>query len=298
MMHLFRDEMGRIVSAAMKDLLCTKHLYQSVEVNLLPLVDVSKRIREEISAGGPSLSSTRPPKIPATAADILVSGVAGVNVPWAFMGRIEGSVRELVPFVLPSINTFCNTCESRPPFNPVDEMGACVLDPNDEQNQWYELAYQCQQCKGTPVRFLIRRQGLKLRLCGRDPIEAVPAPKVLPKAPSKFFSAAQIAYHAGQTLAAIFLLRTFIEQFWRSLPEVQAVLKAQPRATGDEQGMTYQNTLPVDFRSRFPSLSEIYGKLSAAMHEANEDATLFEECCQKVEEHFDARRLFKMVSGA
>jgi hypothetical protein len=60
----------------------------------------------------------------------------------------------------------------------------------------------------------------------------------------------------------------------------------------------YQNTLPPDFKNRFPSLSDIYGKLSAAMHQADANGGWFEESCQKVEEHFDARRLFKMVSGS
>lgn len=204
----------------------------------------------------------------------------------------------MVPFALPSINTFCSTCDARPPFNPIDEMSSCVLEPRNDLTQWYNLAYECQQCKGLPVRFLVRREGLKLRLCGRDPIEAVPAPKFLPKGQSKFYSDAQIAHNAGQTLAAIFLLRSFVEQFWRSVPEVQRLIKGQPRATGDEQGTAYQDTLPVEFKNRFASLSEIYGKLSAAMHEANADARLFAESCQAVEEHFDARRLFKMVSGS
>lgn len=141
---------------------------------------------------------------------------------------------------------------------------------------------------------MVRREGMKLRLVGRDPLEVLPVPKVLPKGQGKFYGDAQIAYHAGQTLAAIFLLRTFVEQFWRSLTQVQALVQRQPRATGDEQGTAYQDTLPTDFKSRFPSLSEIYTKLSAAMHEALADAALFEECCTKIVEHFEARKLFKL----
>jgi hypothetical protein len=177
-------------------------------------------------------------------------------------------------------------------------MSACVLEPRNDAIQWYNLAYECQQCRGLPVRFLVRREGLKLRLCGRDPIEAVPAPRFLPKAQRKFYSDAQIAHHAGQTLAAIFLLRTFIEQFWRSAPEVQNLMKEQPRTTGDDQGSAYQATLPVEFKDRFPSLSDIYAKLSTAIHEANGDAKLFEDSCQAVEEHFDARRLYKMMGSS
>jgi hypothetical protein len=52
--------------------------------------------------------------------------------------------------------------------------------------------------------------------------------------------------------------------------------------------------LPLEFRSRFPSLCEVYGKLSEAMHAANADAKLFEESCAKVVDHFDARRVYKV----
>ena len=98
----------------------------------------------------------------------------------------------------------------------------------------------------------------------------------------------------GQTLAGIFLLRTFVEQFWRSLPQAQTLIQKQPRSTGDEQGAVYQTTLPDDFKNRFPSLPDIYGKLSAAMHEATADGGLFEESCDRIVEHFDARRLYRL----
>jgi hypothetical protein len=298
MMHLYNDAMQNVVPVALKRLLCDKHLYQSIEVDLSPLLAVSKRIAMEASSPGSSRFSASPPS---TVKLLAESDESGALFPWIIGGcEVRAFDRELlrVEFTLPSINTYCGTCKFCPPYNPIVQLSFVVVDAKDKVNQWYDLAYECQQCKGTPVRFLVRRQGLKLQLCGRDPIEEVPLPKVLPKAQSKFYSNATIAHHAGQTLAAIFLLRTFIEQFWRSLPEVQQLLKTQPRATGDEQGAAYQKTLPDDFKSRFPSLSDIYGKLSAAMHEAKDDASLFEECCQKVEEHFDARRLFRMVNGS
>jgi hypothetical protein len=288
--------MRKVVPAALKRLLCEKHLYQCVDVDLSLLLEVSKRINMEMSEPGYSRQMARPP---GTIKALAESDESCAKVPWIINGcSLSEALSDMVPFALPSINTFCAACGARPPFNPIDGKSSCVLDDENEQNQWYNLAYECQQCKGTPVRFLVRREGLRLRLCGRDPIEAVPAPKFLPKGQSKFYSDAQVAHHAGQTLAAIFLLRTFVEQFWRSVPEVQSLIKQKPRATGDEQGAAYQDTLPTDFKNRFPSLSEIYGKLSAAMHEAHADAGLFAESCQRVEEHFDARRVYKMVGGS
>jgi hypothetical protein len=135
---------------------------------------------------------------------------------------------------------------------------------------------------------------MKLRLVGRDPIEVLPVPKVLPKDVSKFYSDAQIAHHAGQTLAGLFLLRVFIEQFWRTLPVVNELLQRDERATGEKQGEAYQTSLPNDFKSHFPSLKDIYGKLSSAMHNAEAKPDLFEASCVEIVEHFDARRLHKI----
>ena len=296
MIQQYNDEMQKIVPAALRRLLCEKHLYQPVEVDLSPLIQVAIRIN---FARATSMSGVHVPEQPKSLEALVRSDQSCANIPWIIStSKFDELLSHAVHFALPSINTFCAICSARPPFNPKDELCSCVLDPTNPLNQWYNLAYECQQCKSTPVRFLVRREKLKLRLCGRDPIEAIPAPKVLPKAQSKFYSDAQIAHHAGQTLAAMFLLRTFIEQFWRSLAQVQELIKTQPRATGEEQGRVYQDALPTDFKNRFVSLSDIYGKLSAAMHEANADAALFEESCQRVEEHFDARRLFKITNGS
>ena len=82
-------------------------------------------------------------------------------------------------------------------------------------------------------------------------------PPVIPKAQRKYFSDAIIAHHASHTLAGLFLLRTFIEQFWLSLN-----LTSEPidqRLTGENFGEAYAKTLPSDFKSRFPSLGDLYG---------------------------------------
>jgi hypothetical protein len=117
---------------------------------------------------------------------------------------------------------------------------------------------------------------------------------VIPKAQRKYFSDAIIAHHAGQTLAGLFLLRTFIEQFWRSLNVINEPL--DQRVTGEDLGAAYGQTLPADFKSRFPSLGDLYGKLSLAMHNADANGELFESTVTAVTEHCEARRLFRLDS--
>lgn len=194
-----------------------------------------------------------------------------------------------IPFELPTINTFCDECKKTPPFKPVGDRVMFSVDSATSQR--YILGYQCQQCEAAPVQFMVRRKGAKLQLAGRDPIEVLPAPKELPPAQSRYFGDAHIAHHAGQTLAGLFLLRTFIEQFWHSLPEVQALLKENPKAAGEAKGKRYQDTLNPLLNQTFPSLTEVYGDLSDAIHEAHASSELFESAAVRIVDHFRARSM-------
>jgi hypothetical protein len=149
------------------------------------------------------------------------------------------------------------------------------------------LEYTCQSCKQTPEVFLVRRRGVKLTNEGRSPIEHVEVPAFIPKPVRRFFSGAVVAHQSGQTLAALFLLRTVIEQWARAATES---VKVQADQVLDD----YMLTLPEDFRARFPSLRALYGELSVDMHAATGSSGLFSRAVTEICEHFDARRLFKL----
>jgi hypothetical protein len=299
-MEQMTKAMARAVTEAFQKLLSEKHLYQRVEVkldNLNAAASMVQREWEEASATNPRLEQSPKARIEAEKKKIQ-------NLPWSPNGIVSdteiiagyqsltGCSSELINFDLPTINTSCAICDGRPPFNPALKCSYFIEE--EGQGDFYYLGYQCQQCKGQPIRFLIRREGLKLHLAGRYPIEVLPTPKVFPKGVSKYYSDALVAHHAGQTLAGLFLLRVFVEQFWRTVPAVQELVARHKKATGDEQGDAYQTTLSQDFKSHFPSLKDVYGKLSESIHTADANATLFEDSCAKIEEHFDARRLYKV----
>src|SRR3990167_9053700 len=152
--------------------------------------------------------------------------------------------------------------------------------------QVFVFSFLCQSCKALPEFFMVRREANKLILAGRSPIEHVDVPKVFPKELRQFFSGAIIAHQSGQTLAGLFLLRTFIEQW------VKKCGATQERA--DEALKWYGTTLPEDFRSWFPSLEYLYSQLSASIHAAEASQELFNEAALDIERHFDARRLFEL----
>src|SRR4030042_4379170 len=136
---------------------------------------------------------------------------------------------------------------------------------------------------------MIRRKGLKLNLEGRSPIEHVAVPKVIPKKQDKYYSDAIIAHNSGQTLAGLFLLRTFIEQYIRNLYN-------RSELPVDQLIEQYMASLPTDFKSRFPSLQDMYSQLSEAIHMATASEELFASTVEKINRHFDAKRLFGLRS--
>ena len=150
------------------------------------------------------------------------------------------------------------------------------------------LVYQCQSCEGLPEGFLVRRTSWELQLHGRSPIEGVEVPKYIPKPEYNLFRDALIAFNTGKVLAALFYLRSFIEQFARR------VTKKVGRVTGDEIMDAYNETLPPKHRDSMPSLREWYDNLSVPLHEARDDAQVFEEARKKIEKHFEIRDVFEI----
>lgn len=206
-----------------------------------------------------------------------------------------GELPPRIAFYLTAIKAACAECKAVTPFNLRD-----VLDVYGKRDrgwrpievvqgqQEFVFAFECQSCCKAPDVFLVRRRGLRLTLCGRSPMELVLVPKFIPKSVQKYYSSAVVAFQSGQVLAALFLLRVLIEQF-----TIEAS-GAGPGLRADDILDRYTNLLPEDFKTRFPSLKAIYSSLSAAIHAANEATDLFEDSREKIEKHFDARRVFEI----
>lgn len=273
------DHQGNAVVAALKELLSTKHLYQSVTV---PRDFIDRRISERED----SMNS----------GDVLGLVIKQATLPWDF---VASESAEFIPGrrgrKLPNIETFCGKCGGRKPFVPIEansrSWGYCSdTFETATSGQAFQLSFECGGCQTETVDFLVIRRVMKLTIAGRWPLEEVVVPSHIPKCVRKLYSDAIITNNAGMVLPALFLIRTVIEQFWVSLG-----LRAEgERATGDEMGARYKARLPSDFNNRFPSLTEIYDSVSTALHTANADQELFERSLEMLNEHFDARRLFKI----
>lgn len=281
-----------------KELLERKHLYQSIRIQP-PENNILKREITEVFSG------SIPPPDPHLDLSSEFFNSTFSNVEWEIKnpnkintggydlcGQKVEEMEFSVHFTPQSVKLFCAKCNRTEPYN-FGEGNDLLYDFRDPtmftynvNEQAFSLAYQCQSCKSTPEIFLVHRNKLKLTLSGRVPMETVEVPTFLPKNFKKFFSDAIIAYNSGQTLAGIFLLRTFIEQVVRGQ-------STNPDSRDIEQLFTdYKNSLPGDFNKHFPSLKIIYDKLSEDLHGATGSIETFSKGKEDIEKHFEAKKIF------
>jgi len=275
------SEIDKRITASVKQLLETRHLYQSVVVKyadiLEDLPDTGTGIEQRVQ-------------------DAVLSAVDGH---WATIDRAdhrpllyEGPA--CIRFETPDLKLFCSTCKRIEAFNSISSedfagRGHSRIPDGTPTGvvQVFALSFQCQSCKGAPEVFLVRRHKLKLTQSGRAPMEHIEVPAAIPKSLGKWFRGAIVAHQSGQTLAGVFLLRTLIEQ-WAKQVTGKSDLQA------DKALNAYLDLLPSDFKDRFPSLRSQYSNLSDDIHGAIGSTDLFDSAKLLIIEHFEARKLLKL----
>ena len=287
------EAMSENITSVMKELLETKHQYQSIVTSFDKVVlGAVESTYRGLHANGIKHGIGR-----------LWSGAWHAlpqsqkrESPAHFLWLSAPTGPSILAFRIPHVKLFCKRCDRVEAFNHVSgwdvletDVGGtgATQDENQPTTQIFVLSFLCQSCKGIPEVFLVRRKGEKLTLSGRSPIEHVEQPRDIPKPISRYYSDAIVAHQSGQTLAGVFLFRVLIEQWVQSQTSTKG-LKA------DSALEEYMGGLPNDFKGRFPSFRELYERLSTDIHSATGSADLFEEARQKIVDHFEARRLFKL----
>jgi len=200
-------------------------------------------------------------------------------------------------FEFPFARLYCHRCHRREPYRPLLVSDALEgarprPDPHAEPamtDQIFLALYHCQGCRSAPEFFAVARNGMKVKLVGRHPIESVEVPTDVPREESDFLRSARIAFNTGNVLAALFYLRTLVEQFARRMTNTTG------RMTGDVLMSKYSATLPDELRGRMPSFGEWYEKLSEALHEARDDEELYRAAEENILHHFELRRAARLV---
>lgn len=268
-----QDDLAHQIARSFKELLETRHLYQRYEVKIEKIPD--SELDGEVL--GPIKR------------DIFESRV-GEWCPLGFgqqkTGRLAVSNAPFT-FTLSQIKIFCAECRSMEVHNPV-RAEVASQHPTKVGFQVFVATFQCQACRRCVASFLIERQNKHLAVVGRTPMEHIVVPAFIPRCVQKFYSQAIVAYQTNYVLAGLFLLRTLIEQVARETTKSKA-------EQADQLMEEYMALLPQDFKDRFPSLRDIYGRLSVALHTADEAPELFQRCISEIGLHFEAVSLFEKL---
>jgi hypothetical protein len=275
----------RTITEAFRVLLDARHLYQSVEI---PPEHLHEAILEAARAMNPVID-------PGVFEKNTYNSLLAMWLPkWILAPGLNDpppvkDYRNCTMFDLPTVETFCELCTKDQPFNPQPrQIGQFFPFPPEPwrkpKQQVFALAYLCQGCKEFELSFMVTRKEMKLTLSGRSVIEHMQVPPYVPKPVARFYSGAVIAYNCNQVLPGLFMLRTLVEQYMRLMLAPAAIERAEKIV--DE----YNASLDVTFKSRFPSLPEVYGKLSDALHEARDDGDLFESQIEEINNHLSARK--------
>ena len=279
------------LAATLRTLIETKHLYQRASFTF-SISDLDPQLQTGIGA-------IRYEPQMATFLNKLNSQAWYIGTE-QFAQQIVGTKEyEFFPsIVVQNVKLFCRRCNSAEVHRPVaqfeiKEVKTASNHPpldfapidSSPQIQFFALRLDCQRCTTSSSSFLIHRSGSHLSIHGRSPMEHLELPRFIPKTEEKFYRDALIASHSGKTLAGLFYLRTFIEQFARRLTG-----KSGERATGDEIMTAYTEMLPQSLRGQMPSLRECYEKLSVPIHSGVEDEGLFEKMRSEIEWHFELRK--------
>lgn len=287
--RLLRD-ISNEASSKLRALLEGKHIYQSV------LID-GERLISEWKAGVENLGATVTESDLGFAQQRFVLSESQINA----VDRVGGA-SSILTLIVGNIKLFCSTCKERETFSPVwfrdmaNELTEPVFfvteataPPPPDGFQLFYITLECQHCQGKPEGMMVRRQGWRLSLDGRSPMEYVIVPPHIPKNERTYYRDAIIAGHGGKILAGLFYLRTLIEIFAR-----RATGETGKRH-GDELMDEYYKILPEAYRDLMPSLKQWYGKLSEPIHTGKDDGPLFDEAREAIERHFEMRRLFKIA---
>lgn len=280
----------QLIERAFQELINDKHLYQSVEIDFEPAIRETARRMYAASLSNPRSSHNAQDW--SSEESIKQKLLAEANAKeWVI--PIDRYGRYQIPFSIPPVKTLCSVCDDVTPFNPWSNTSArpqAIL--LRQARQLFYLPLECQGCRSNVIVFMVSRNDRKIQLVGRSEFERVKAPPSIPKEQRTFYSQAVIAFNCGQILAALFLLRTLVEQHMR------AVTKAPADIRGEDLGDEYNKTLDADLKARFPSFKDVYGKLSGALHKAESNASLFESEIERIRLHFEGFDLFAKVHNA
>jgi hypothetical protein len=291
---LVQESIGEAISA----LLSEKGLYQKVEAPLDPLA----KYLESIKVSSFQILKTEFSKRPWVPVSRDVTKENRTRAEF-FCGvgdsPLSASSDELkLAFYLPSIKLYCATCKDDHTFSSItamwwDGLSDCYPKFGEKTQQLFNLTYDCVRCKSNPIPFLVKREGLRLTLCGRSERLNIAVPRAIPKALQAIFRDAMSAAAENDLPAGFYHLRTFAEHYMKSC----VGMPVAERVSGEDLGAKYNASLDSRMSSELPSMPSLYERSSKFMHERSGTEGDFATLLNEIEGHLTAKELFLRYGG-
>jgi hypothetical protein len=202
--------------------------------------------------------------------------------------QLGGPLREMhLMFVIPTVKTWCALCKDQELFDSIPHLALSPYHINPEAIK-ERLGYQtllfnlqCQKCKSPPITFMVRRELLKLQLCGRSAPYFRLVPLEIPKSLRPIYRDAVRAGSCGDIAAGFYHLRTLIEHHMKAV----CCIALNEQIDGSELCQRYNKTIDPVVAER-ASLTKVLSDCSHNLHGRTGGQTDFNVVLQLVEDHF------------
>lgn len=207
------------------------------------------------------------------------------------------SERMRLSFIIPTVITWCFKCERTTvhdsiPHNEISPYHLnpeAVAEPLGIQNFLFNMMYQ--ECKSPPTTFMLRRESLKVQLCGRTHPFLPSPPSEFPKDVRGIFRDAVGAAACGDVYGAFYHLRTLMEHHMKT----DLGLAITDKIDGDDLCARYNQAIDSVLRDRC-SLKTSFDACSSNLHNRTGSLVDYEKILGKVCTHFQLKQTLKKLN--
>lgn len=204
--------------------------------------------------------------------------------------------RMQLAFVIPTVVTWCFRCErttvhdSIPhiEFSPYHLNPEAIAEPVGSQNFLFNM--MCQECKSPPTTFMVRREFLKVQLCGRSHPFLPQPPNEVPKAMRNIFKDGVGAAACGDVFGAFYHLRTLMEHHMKT----ELGLAITNKIDGDDLCALYNKAIDSVLRER-SSLKASFDACSSNLHNRTGSLADYEKIVENVCAHFQLKQTLQKL---
>jgi hypothetical protein len=289
--------MQELVYDALKALLESSYLYQNKRIDLADIVKLADKacpenqLRDEFEHR-PWIPYSQNRGFTTQEQQVLKVGGAGVDP----LGTPPRQMR--LHFIIPTIDTHCYKCKAKTLHDSIPHIDCDPYHLNPKAIEeplgfrTFLFNMQCQRCKCPPITFMIRREKLKLQLCGRSQPYFPEPPQELPANLRDIFNAGVAAAGCDDLPAAFYHLRTLMEHHMK----LELGLPLDQPMTGDELCAAYNKSLDPVVAGRC-SLTGPFETCSKNLHGRMGTHEVFEKVKTLIVDHFKLRDTLKRLSN-